>query len=85
MHLNFEWHMKQQYNGEVCTFAHSNYIEVLFMLLKYYVKHVYNTVPRDGREVDYLMESVFRRNIASLLLKERKDYVRRIFASIERA
>ena len=52
MHLNFEWHMKQQYNGEVCTFAHSNYIEVLFMLLKYYVKHVYNTVPVDGREVN---------------------------------
>ena len=52
MHLNFKCHIKKQANNEVSTFANSNYIEGLWMVLKYYDKHVYNTVTGDGREVD---------------------------------
>ena len=57
MHLNFKCHIKKQANNEVSTFANSNYIEGLWLVLNYYVKHVDITVPGDEREVDYLMES----------------------------
>lgn len=64
--------MNQQANGEVCTFAHLNYIEGLWKVLKFCVKHVYNTVPENGREVDYLMESVFRPTLHHYLSKKGK-------------
>ena len=52
MHLNFECQLKKQTNGEVHTFEHAKIIEGLWLVIKYYGKHVYNTVPGDGREAD---------------------------------
>jgi hypothetical protein len=62
---------KKQANGEVRTFAHSNLIERLWHVLNYYTKHIYNTIPGDGKEEDYMMEAMFRRNMAALSIDER--------------
>lgn len=63
-------HIKNQGDGVVRTFFQSSLIEGFWSVLKYYVKHVYRKVSRDGAEEDYLMEAMFRWRIAKLNGKE---------------
>jgi hypothetical protein len=48
------------------TFEHSNLIEGLWAVLKYYIKHTYSTLPGTAALEDFLFEAKFRRDIAML-------------------
>lgn len=51
-------------------------------MLKYYVKHVYSSIPGDGKEVEFLMEALFCRNLAAKKLEDSKSYLSKIFYNL---
>lgn len=58
------------------TMKHSNLIEGLWSTLKYFAKHVYNTLP--GNEdyfISYLFEAAWKRKLSYLSGNDREEFL----------
>lgn len=55
------------------TMDHSNLIESLWHVLKYYIKHIYGHISGTEALEDFPYEAKFRRDIAALPLADRME------------